>query len=741
MGIVAKIRDAMGFKALDQMRHPTGGGIIFGPSKPSKRQMARDVGVGTTANVLMSTIGYIQRNAAEAKPAMMKADGEPLLEHPLLRLLARPNPHYSWEHLLAGTILSWCTAGNGYWIIRDNSLNRPAELWWTPHWLIEPKYPHSGSAFISHYEYSPGGEKEKLDPSEVVHFRRGIDPENLRKGLSPLAGLLPEIWSDMEASSFISALLRNGAIPGLILSPRGEGGLDAKDAEAIKQKMKANFTGDRRGDPLVTTLDVRIEQFGLEPSKLDLSSVHDTAEERVCAALGIPPAVVGFGTGLQQTKVGATMKDMRKEAWHGGILPMLKGFAGEANRQLVPRFTGQGQGQLTFFFDTGEVPALAEDREKLETRANERLKSGGVTINEYRFSIGLDEVAGGDVFLRPFSAVEVELGASGRTIEGPDPAKKLEKMSEQVRRSVEQLQEAFANASQKDHDDDHEHSELERRVAETGRRVAKPPKSLAALAGRIDAIRAKSGKVFEGRLEKFFDALGKQAQTSVRRLAKKDATGEAESKDLFADVLNNLSAETTKKDMKRVARQIVKGMDLKPGDLDALYGKTFLGVAGETAGAIEGTLGIAVGVPDPVARAILSASGKRAGLIDLKKQSINAAFKGLTEAASAGMGPIDAARKIRDAVGAGPWSTPSIRAKVIARTEMAFATNVSSLELGKSLGAEEALIFDARLGSTDAICEALNGRVATMDDARGLMFDEHPNGTRSFSPIPPGMEL
>ena len=86
----------------------------------------------------------------------------------------------------------------------------------------------------------------------------------------------------------------------------------------------------------------------------------------------------------------------------------------------------------------------------------------------------------------------------------------------------------------------------------------------------------------------------------------------------------------------------------------------------------------------------------------------------------------------------GATSTASIRARVIARTETAFATNVSIIEGAKAItGIEQMMVLDARKGNTDELCESLNGAVVTIDEARQLAEDEHPNGTRSFTPLTP----
>lgn len=96
------------------------------------------------------------------------------------------------------------------------------------------------------------------------------------------------------------------------------------------------------------------------------------------------------------------------------------------------------------------------------------------------------------------------------------------------------------------------------------------------------------------------------------------------------------------------------------------------------------------------------------------------------------------ARFIRDGVEAGPWSSPTVRARVIARTEAAYATNVSVIEGTRAItGVEQMMIHDGRAGDTDETCEALNGRVVTLEEAQQLAADEHPNGTRSFTPLTP----
>ena len=220
MNLFAKIRQTFGAKTLEQIKHPGRSGLFWRTPKPQATQMATEVGTGLSANVVLSPIRWIQRNAVEATASLKRtSDGEIVSEaHPLLSLLAHPNEFYSGAQLLMATIFSLLTAGDAYWLKQSGIAGRPKALWYTPHWLITPKWPDSGDEFISHYAYQPGnGPTQRIDIEDVVHFRNGINPENTRMGLSPLSGLLAEIWSDMDCHQrmFRSARSSSGDRPSI----------------------------------------------------------------------------------------------------------------------------------------------------------------------------------------------------------------------------------------------------------------------------------------------------------------------------------------------------------------------------------------------------------------------------------------------------------------------------------------------------------------------------------------------
>lgn len=672
------------------VRHGSGG-ILWGRDAPDLASMRRDINHGLSVSVIMAVVQWIQRSIVEPNLELYRETpkGEEVVtEHEVLSLLNQPNPYYSGEHLLSATIFSWVTGGNGHWIKVGPASggNKPVELWYAPHWMMHPDYPRDGSAFLTGWEYKTnlGGQDFAVD--EVVHFRHGIDPQNPRLGISPIHSAVREAWSDMDAGRLVSQQLNNNCIPGLILSPKNDVPL-ADDPEEVKKDVRAKTRGARRGDPVVFTAPTDVQEFGWSPDKLNLSSVRNVSEERICALLGIHSAVVGFGSGMDQTAVGATMAELRKMSWRNGIVPILEEIAGELDRSLGPDFFRPGEG-WKFRFNLDGVEALQEDRGKLVTRVMEQLKGGAITRAKAKELLGHDVDPDDDVYLLPISTMVVP---RGRAPEPQDPKSAIPETKQ-----------------------GHDHTAFEERMT-SAPRATRIPEQLNALMRELDALRVNLETAMADDLVPIFEDLGRKAESAALEvLDRKDELDTARILDVMALAASSeLMAEAYRRHYVRVAR-----------------------VSNE---AVSAALGIATDLPDPVARAVTATGGRRAGLVDLTEQSKRRIFDAITDLRAEGAGPPEIARRIRQDVARGPWSDSATRAKVIARTETKFAQNVSTIERAKTEGITQALIFDARLGPTDEVCMALNGRIVTTQEAEQLAIDEHPQGTRSFTPLPPAL--
>ncbi len=670
-------------KAASAMRHVAQAPMLMGRLARTRFNYRREVGEGVDTSVVMAPIQFVQRAFPEGRFRVMRWQRSSYTEaeaHPLTGLIGNPNPFYGDEHLYAATVGSWYWAGNAYWYKARNGAGRVAELWYLPHWTMEPKWPADGATFLSHYKYSPGGgESFRLDPEDVVHFRHGVDPRNLRLGISPLHGALREIFVDLEASNMVASLLRNMGVPGLVLSPDGGARVEQDDVAAVKLWLKESFGGDSRGEPLVMGAPTKVQQYGFSPQQLDLSVARDVAEERVCALIGIPAAVVGFGAGLQTAKVGATMGELRALAWTNGIVPVMRAMAGEIGRSLLPEFS-RGNAKEVAEFDTSEVAALAEQRLANATAWNTAIGGGWAEVGEGRDAIGLPTDDSHRIFLRSFSTIEVPAGMTPR----PAPA-----------------------------------------IGENARKDRARPAEVTRLRGYVRALERMERPLvgaMEKRLTDFFGDLGRAAAAAARPLVAE---------------LAGRAIAAAKAGEEIIVGRIIEQLELPlhGATFRRLYEAHYMEVAKGIAEAGE-LVGIATDLPDPVARAIVAAGGRRAGLVDLDQQSRKAVFDALAEGRAAGEGVDQLVDRIRDQVESGPWGTAETRARTIARTETKYAQNISTVARAQHEGVQRFVVFDGRLGPgrSDPDHIARDGMIVTADEAARMSAEEHPNGTLSFAP-------
>lgn len=369
----------------------------------------RDIGEGLGSNVVMACMNWVMRNFPQAKPCVKVLRGEiwqsdPM--HDLAWLIKKPNPFYNGTLLLQATSLSHWLDGNSYWLKVRNRFGDVLQLWYLPHFLVCPKWPQDGSEFISHYEYTPQGSARRLEipVRDMVHLRFGLDPENLRLGLSTLKPLLREVITDEEASNFAWSILRNMGVPGVVISPKSDKALPSeKDAEKLKEYIRNNFSGDKRGEALAFGVPTEISQFGFDPNQLMLGSLRDISEERTCATFGIPAAVVGFGSGLQSTKVGATMRELRQMAWTDCMIPQQDIIAEQITDQLMPDFQSQSR-RFRFEFDTSTVAAFLEEEEARARRVSVLVTTGILRVDRAQAMLGLEVDQERQIYLGPAPA-------------------------------------------------------------------------------------------------------------------------------------------------------------------------------------------------------------------------------------------------------------------------------------------------------------------------------------------------
>ena len=739
----------------------------WGESSSAARKVnyAAAVGSGLSSSSVMSPIKWVQRTFPEAPSRVLERvdaeeDPENRPDHPLVRLLRRPNGHHTEAALWQAAIYSWIVDGNAYFVKRRNTevgsgmrwfedpVGEVRELWWVPHWRLRPCAPSSGDSYISHYELLVRNRGRIEVPVEnVIHFRNGIDPERTMYGLSVIYSELREIYTDDEAASFTASLLRNVGVPGMVVAPKMWPSMDGDDmpsigdADEIKHYIEDRFGGENRGSALVMEAPADVTMLGYSPQQMDLSSLRNVVEERICAAIGIPASVVGFGTGLQQTRVGATQAEQMRMAWTGCILPLQRAFAEQLMVSLLPEFEEDPE-RWVIDFDRSKIAALQADESALYQRLDRAVRGGWLRVDHAQRAAGLTVDESQAVYLRGSGMVAVPAETEPMP---PQPATPPTPPVPPGRR---------ANDDDGDDDDDgakaervhlhdpesvevkHSHSPLETRLAAAAVHV-EPTDEQRALVAAIEAAQPGQEAAFEADLLVALETWGDGIEAAVTEVlgAGTDA-GPGKRAPEAVQVKADGDPEPNEAD--RVTGE--KILLLSPSatvrqHLEEIAADNYAKIHTATVESIENTIGLVIEQRDELSRRVMQAGGRRMGLVDLDVAAKRKLFETLAEARLEGHGPDWIARRIRDHIPAGPWSSSAVRARVIARTETLHAQRVSQLESYAASGAvKRVMVFDDRIGHNDEVCSALNETVVSLEDAHGLMQAEHPNGTRSFVP-------
>jgi len=361
--------------------------VMLPGSQIDYKEKAGDLWLNSAVSIC---IGWISDNLPEAELEVVTTQDDgttaAVPDHPLVDLIQNPNSYYDDDVLWAATILSYCTDGNAYWYKARDGYGYIKELWYLPHWQVEPRRLPNSTNFLDYFEYRPGGRPQALPPEDVIHFRFGMDPDNLMKGFARLKPVLREIMTDNESATYTAALLHNMGVPGVIITPASPEGVLGDGVPAkLKSLWRERVTGDFRGDPIVAPAAVRIEKLSFSPEELALDKIRIVPEARILGALRMPGMVVGLSVGDAQ-RTYSNYKEAREAANEDCLIPVGKRFVKTINRQLKPDFKKTENQVLRWNYQN--VRSMQPDRMEASKRAVIEYTGGIATLNEARSETG-----------------------------------------------------------------------------------------------------------------------------------------------------------------------------------------------------------------------------------------------------------------------------------------------------------------------------------------------------------------
>jgi len=354
---------------------------------------ARDASGLARIGVMQNAIAYacVRKiaGAAASVPFLLYEGAVEVESHPLLALLAQPNPQEDGAALFERWYAFLQSAGNAYLEAvtldgtpRELHLLRPDRVSVVP----------GPRGWPAAYDYQVDGRitriaREATGFLPVLHATL-FHPLDDYYGLSPLAVAASAIEVHNAGAAWSKGLLDNAARPSGALiykGPDGAPGLTEAQFGRLKRELEDSYQGaSNAGRPMVLEGGLDWKAMSYAPAEMDFSETRAQAAREIALAFGVPPMLLG----LPGDNTYANYAEANLSFWRQTVLPLVGRTAAALTRWLCPRF-GEG---LRIGFDADAVEALAEARKALWGRLNE---ADFLTVNEKRAAAGYSPLEGG----------------------------------------------------------------------------------------------------------------------------------------------------------------------------------------------------------------------------------------------------------------------------------------------------------------------------------------------------------
>ena len=342
-------------------------------------------------NASMARTGYEQNaigfrsvrlvaEAAAAVPLVLSEGGERLDEHPVLRLLARPNPGQDGRSFLEAVYGHLQLSGNAYVEAAAlDGLGVPHELH-----VLRPdrmRVVPGADGWPEAFEYRVGGRVHRWASGDgvppILHLK-GFHPLDDHYGLSPLAAAAAAVDIHNAAARWSKALLDNAARPsGAIVFAGRDGSATMSEAQyqRLQQEIEANHAGARNaGRPMLLEGGLDWRPMGHSPSDMEFHETRNAAAREIALAFGVPPMMLG----LPGDNTYSNFQEAQRAFYRQTVVPLVRKTANALACWLGGAFRLEP--------DLDAVPALSAERDALWKRVSE---AEFLTEAEKRAMLGL----------------------------------------------------------------------------------------------------------------------------------------------------------------------------------------------------------------------------------------------------------------------------------------------------------------------------------------------------------------
>lgn len=324
--------------------------------------------------------------------------------HPLLRLMARPNEYQSWGRFIESVVSFLLLSGNSY-VLKVGGSSGPPRFLYT----LRPdrvRVQPNPKNLIGGYIYDTGTTM-KFSPEEILHLME-FHPTNDFYGLSRLEVAAKTIdIANLSMEWNANILHGDMRTPGAV---KVNGTLTADQRKKLQDDL-AKYQGAENVGKRIPIFEagtggMEWQPMAMTPKEMDWLNSDKTNTRKICSVFGVASELLGDS----ENKTYSNIKEARQALYMETVLPIMDVFKDDLNYWLAPLF-GDG---LVLDYDKDGIEALQEDRaSKYSYLAN----TDWLTINEKREATGYDDIGPeGDIILVGIGKIPLE-----QAIAEPEP--------------------------------------------------------------------------------------------------------------------------------------------------------------------------------------------------------------------------------------------------------------------------------------------------------------------------------
>lgn len=321
---------------------------------------------GFQRNAVVHRCVRLVSEAAASIPLTLTEAGRIPDRHPLLDLLAAPNPRETGLRLMEAVYGHLLVSGNAYLEALSVEAS-PQEIY-----VLRPdrmQVVPGPDGWPAAYAYKAGGRTLRFDQTgegvrPILHLTL-FHPLDDYYGLSPMEAAAVALDIHNAAGSWNKALLDNAARPSGALVFAGPAGTALSDTQfdRLRSELEANYQGSANaGRPLLLDGGLDWKPLSLSPKDMDFVEAKNGAAREIALAFGVPPLLLG----LPGDNTHANYAEANRAFYRQSVIPLVKRTAEAIAAWLTPAF-GSG---LRLEPDLDAVEALADERESLWRRVS-----------------------------------------------------------------------------------------------------------------------------------------------------------------------------------------------------------------------------------------------------------------------------------------------------------------------------------------------------------------------------------